>query len=202
VTVGRVTQLAVSCFVLGVGVVLLLDAALGSDGYSTMINGLHLALDTPFWVVNLVVAVLFVAMAWLRRLPPGLGTIVQPVVVGATVSLLMPMAPAPTELTWRLAELLVAFPVLCIGVAGYLASHLGAGPTEAAALAWDPPVPFKWSYSVVQVSGALIGWALGAAVGIGTFLVVLLVGPTVDLMTRAVFGTVTSQRPDAAVPEP
>lgn len=201
-TVGRVTQLVVSCFVLGVGIVLLLDAALGSDGYSTMINGLHLALDTPFWVVNLVVAVVFVAVAWLRGLPPGLGTIVQPVVVGATVSLLMPLAPAPTELGWRYVELVVAFPVVCIGVAGYLASHLGAGPTEAAALAWDPPVPFKWSYSVVQISGALIGWSLGAAVGVGTFLVVLLVGPTVDLMTRVVFGTSTSQRTDPAVLEP
>lgn len=191
---GRVTQLVVSCFVLGVGITLLLDAALGSDGYSTMINGLHLALDQPFWLVNLVVAVVFVALAWVRGLTPGLGTIVQPVIVGFTVSALTPLAPEPTELGWRYVELLVAFPILCIGVAGYLASHLGAGPTEAAALAWDPPLRFKWSYSILQISGALIGWALGAAVGVGTFLVVLLVGPVVDWMSHVVFRTTPEQR--------
>lgn len=46
----------------------------------------------------------------------------------------------------------------------YLGNNLGAGPAEAAALAWDPRVPFKWSYSAVQGGGAIVGWLLGAAV--------------------------------------
>lgn len=190
----RVTQLFVSCFVLGVGITLLLNAALGSDGYSTMINGLHLALDQPFWVVNLVVAVIFVALAWVRGLVPGLGTIVQPVVVGFTVSALTPVLPTPDEFGWQFVEMLVAFPILSIGVAGYLTTHLGAGPTEAAALAWDPPLRFKWSYSILQISGAIVGWALGADVGIGTVLVVLLIGPVVDWMSRVIFRATPEQR--------
>lgn len=192
--IARVTQLVVSCFVLGVGVTLLLNAALGSDGYSTMINGLHLALDQPFWAVNLVVAVIFVGLAWIRGLVPGLGTIVQPVVVGFTVSGMTPVLPQPDEFGWQVVEMLVAFVILSLGVAGYLTSHLGAGPTEAAALAWDPPLRFKWSYSILQVSGALVGWALGAAVGIGTLLVVLLIGPVVDWMSRVVFRATPEQR--------
>lgn len=190
----RVTQLVVSCFVLGVGVALLLNAALGSDGFSTLVNGLHLALDQPFWVVNLVVAVVFVAVAWIRGLKPGLGTIVQPVVVGVTVSAMTPVLPQPTELGWQIVELLVAFPIVCMGVAGYLTSHLGAGPTEAAALAWDPPLRFKWSYSILQVSSALIGWWLGADAGVGTVLVVLFIGPVVDWMSRAIFRATPEQR--------
>ena len=43
----QVVQLVVSCFVLGVGVGLLLDAALGSDGFSTMVNGLHFGTRSP-----------------------------------------------------------------------------------------------------------------------------------------------------------
>lgn len=190
----RVTQLVVSCYVLGVGVTLLLNAALGSDGFSTMVNGLHLALDQPFWLVNLVVAVIFVALAWVRGLTPGVGTIVQPMVVGFTVTLMTPILPEPSALGWRYVELIAAIPIVCLGVAGYLTSHLGAGPTEAAALAWDPPLRFKWSYSILQISTALIGWALGAAVGIGTLLVVLLIGPIVDWMSRAIFRTTPEQR--------
>ncbi len=68
-----------------------------------------------------------------------------------------------------------------MGIALYLGSHTGAGPAEAAALAWDPPVAFRWSYSVVQGGGALGGWLLGATVGVGTLAVIFLLGPAVDL---------------------
>ncbi len=176
--------LVVSCVVLGVGVALLLEASLGSDGYSTLINGLSIATGAPFVVVNCVVGVLLVAMAWVRGLRPGLGTVVQPVVVGFTVSAGMGVIAEPEQLALRAVLLVLAFPVLAIGVAGYLGSGTGAGPTEAAALAWDPPIPFRWSYSVVQGAGALVGWLLGAAIGPGTLLVILALGPAVDLLSR------------------
>ena len=40
-------QLVLACGVLGVGVALLLDAALGSDGYSSLVSGLTLATGLP-----------------------------------------------------------------------------------------------------------------------------------------------------------
>lgn len=85
----------------------------------------------------------------------------------------------------RLVVLPAAFILLAIGVAGYLASSTGAGPAEAAAIAWDPPVPFRWSYSIVQGGGALVGWLLGASIGPATLLVILLLGPSVDLCRRS-----------------
>ena len=179
----KVIRLVVSCVILGIGVAMLLIAALGSDGYSTMINGLSIALGAEFFVVNFVVGVLLVAMAWARGLTPGLGTIVQPLVVGFVVSGLLDAFTQPADLWARAVLLLLSFPVLAVGVAGYLASGTGAGPTEAAALAFDPPVPFKWSYSVVQGGGAIIGWFCGAAIGPGTALVIFLLGPCVDLLS-------------------
>ena len=182
----RTVQLVLSCVVLGVGVALLLRAALGSDGYSTLINGLSLAMNVPFVTVNIVVGLVLVGLAWARRVVPGPGTIVQPVVVGFVVSGVMSVVPEPEGLTVRAGLLVVAFPVLVIGVAGYLGSGTGAGPTEAAAFAFDPPLPFRWSYSIVQGGGALVGWMLGAAIGIGTLLVIALLGPMVDLISQRV----------------
>lgn len=176
--------LFISCLVLGAGVTMLLQAGLGSDGYSTLINGLSIATGAPFVLVNCVVGVLLVAMAWARGLRPGLGTVVQPVVVGFAVSAGMSVLDQPDHPILRGALLVLAFPVLAMGVAGYLGSGTGAGPTEAAALAWDPPVPFRWSYSVVQGGGALVGWLLGAAIGPGTLMVILLLGPAVDQLSR------------------
>jgi uncharacterized membrane protein YczE len=181
--VSQLVRLVVSCVILGIGVAMLLIASLGSDGYSTMINGFSIKLDVAFWIVNLVVGVLLVAMAWSRGLKPGLGTITQPVVVGFVVSGLLDAFDQPDALWVRILLLVLSFPVLAVGVAGYLAVNAGAGPTEAAALAFDPPVPFKWSYSVVQGGGALIGWLCGAAIGPGTILVIFLLGPLVDLLS-------------------
>ena len=118
----RLTRLLVSCVVLGAGVGLLLLAALGSDGYSTLVNGTSIAFGVPFLIVNCVVGVVLVLMAWLRGLRPGLGTIVQPVVVGAAVSVVLATVDEPDGLLVRTILLVVAFPVLALGVAGYLGS--------------------------------------------------------------------------------
>jgi uncharacterized protein len=180
----RTAMLLVGCVVLGTGVAMLLAADLGSDGYSTFVNGLTLTTGVDFWVVNLVVGVVLVALAALRKVYPGIGTVVQVVLVGVTVSVVLDVLDTPDTLGWQVALLAAAFPVLAVGIALYLGSHTGAGPAEAAALAWDPPVPFKWSYSVVQGGGALGGWLLGATVGVGTLAVILLLGPAVDVVAR------------------
>lgn len=182
--VSQLVRLTVSCAILGAGVAMLLRASLGSDGYSTMINGFSIATGVTFWAVNLVVGIVLVAMAWARGLTPGLGTITQPIVVGFVVSGLLEVFEEPEAMWVRAILLALSFPVVAVGVAGYLAVDAGAGPTEAAALAFDPPVPFKWSYSVVQGGGAALGWLCGAAVGPGTLLVIFLLGPLVDLLAR------------------
>jgi len=175
-------QLFVSCVLLGAGVALLLNADLGSDGYSMLINGLVKVTDVEFAVVNIAVGVLLVALAWLRGRTPGPGTVVQPAIVGLTVSALMPVFPEPTSWGGQSVEFAAAFVLLCVGVAGYLAVDLGAGPAEVAALAFDPPVPFKWSYSAFQLLAGLVGWLCGATFGVGTVVVVLLIGPVVARM--------------------
>ena len=163
---------------------MLLAADLGSDGYSTLVNGVSIGGDIAFLVSNVAISLGFLVLAATRRLWPGLGTLVQIVVVGFTVSWLLPVLDTPGTALGQALLLVAAFPVLATGIAAYLGSHLGAGPAEAAALAWDPPVPFRWSYSAVQGLGALVGWLLGATIGPGTLAVILFLGPAVDLVGR------------------
>ena len=181
---GRYAQLLVGCTVLGVGVALMLEAALGSDGYSTLVNGLTIASGLAFWQLNLLVGAVFVGRAWARGTRPGPGTLVQWFFVGFVISGVMAAIPEVGSMPLRIAMLVVALALIAVGVAAYLASGTGAGPAEAMALAWDPPIPFRWSYNLVQFGGALVGWLLGAAVGPGTIVVFLLLGPAVDLVRR------------------
>ncbi len=180
----RLALLVGGCVVLGIGVAMLLTADLGSDGYSTLVNGVSIGGGIPFVVANLLVSVAFLLLSALRKVIPGLGTLVQIVVVGFTVSWLLPVLDTPGSLFGQVLLLAAAFPVLALGIAAYLGTHLGAGPAEGAALAWDPPLPFRWSYSAVQGGGALVGWLLGATIGPGTIAVILVLGPAVDLASR------------------
>lgn len=183
-TLGRLLLLVGGCAVLGAGVALLLTADLGSDGFSTLVNGVALATGLSFWVSNLLVSVAFLSVAALRGVIPGIGTVVQVVVVGGVASLLLDRLATPATWQAQTVLLVATLPVLGVGIATYLGSHTGAGPAEAAGLAWDPPVPFRWSYSAVQGGGALAGWLLGATLGPGTLVVILLLGPLVDITGR------------------
>lgn len=196
-TPSRLTLLFIGCLVLGLGVGLLLTADLGSDGYSTLVNGISRSTGISFMVANLAVSAGFLLLAAVRGLIPDVGTLVQVVVVGVTVSVTIDLLETPESLAGRSAYLVVAFPVLAAGIAAYLGSNLGAGPAEAAALAWDPPLPFRWSYSFVQGGGAVVGWLLGAAIGPGTLAVVFLLGPAVDLAARTLRVNVTQGRAEA-----
>jgi uncharacterized membrane protein YczE len=180
----RLALVLVGCLVLGTGVAMLLTADLGSDGYSTLVNGLSIGADIAFLVSNIVISLGFLVISAARKVWPGLGTLVQIVVVGFTVSWLLPVLDTPPTLLGQSLLLVAAFPVLALGISLYLGAQLGAGPAEAAALAWDPPVPFRWSYGAVQGLSALVGWLLGATIGPGTLAVIFVLGPVVDLVSR------------------
>jgi uncharacterized membrane protein YczE len=182
----RYVQLVLACVVLGVGVALLLEAAMGSDGYSTLVNGISIASGVAFWQLNILVGAAFIGLAWVRGLRPGVGTVVQWFLVGFVISAVLVAVPDVQALSGRIAMLVAALGLITVGVAAYLASATGAGPAEAMALAWDPPIPFRWSYNLVQASGALVGWLLGAAAGPGTVAAFLLLGPAVEAFRRAV----------------
>src|SRR5690606_34246700 len=114
----------------------------------------------------------------------------------------LPLMPGPESLALRGVEMVAGLLVLAVGVAGYLAVELGAGPAEAAALAFDPPVPFRWSYTVLQVTSMGVGWVLGADVGVATVLVSLLLGQLVARLQPLLTPATLRRAAPIAPPEP
>lgn len=164
----------------------MLCARLGSDGYSTLVNGISLAGRVPYALASWSLGLTLVLLAWIRRVRPGIGTIVHPFVVGSTVDLVLHLG-TPGWTVARIALLGTGAGVLALGVAVYLGAALGSGPFESAALALRP-IPFRTAYMVLQAAGTAIGWLLGAAAGPGTLLIVFGVGPLV-VMIRGRAGT-------------
>lgn len=176
----RAIQLPLGCIVLGFGVAMLLTANFGSDGYSTLMSGLTRATGIDFAIISWVAAALLVLLAWSRGQKPGPGTLCQLVVVGLSVSVLLKVLPTVDGYGARIGLFAAGYVVLCVGVAAYLATDLGAGPTEGAALAFDPPLPFRWSYTIFQGLCVLVGWLCGATVGVGTIVLAAGIGWSID----------------------
>ena len=95
---GQAGQLLGSCIALGLGVGMVLVAALGSDGYSSLVNGISRATGAPYAEVNWTLGFTAVLLARLRGVRPGLGTITHPVVVGLTVNAVLDPPPTPGSL--------------------------------------------------------------------------------------------------------
>lgn len=177
----RAGQLTVSCVVLGVGVGLVLSARLGSDGYSSLINGLVRASGVSYALVSPAIGLTLVLAAWTRGVRPGVGTVTHPLVVGLTVNTVLGHLGTPENALARVALLVAGVLVLALGVTGYLDAELGSGPFEAVTFALRP-LPFRLAYNGLQAVAALTGWALGADIGIGTLVVVFGVGPVVHAL--------------------
>ena len=180
--VRRVAALLVGYAIVGVGVGLVLDARLGSDGYSTAIYGISKAAEVPYAFVNWGLGAALVLGAWLRGIRPGLGTPVHPIIVGATVDFVLLPGSPPSTAT-RIALLAVGAVVLAVGVAIYLGAALGAGPFESLALALHP-VQFRTAYVFLQALGTIVGCSLGAPAGPWTLLIVFGIGPLVAALRR------------------
>ena len=107
--------LVAGCLVLGTGVAMLLTADLGSDGFSTLVNGTAISTGLPFFVANLFISLAFLLVAAARRLLPGIGTVVQIVLVGLVVDRLLPVLDTPDTVLGQALLLTAAFPVLAVG---------------------------------------------------------------------------------------
>lgn len=126
----RVLRLLSGCLILGFGVALILIADLGSDGFSTLVNGLRLRTGWPFFVANVVVSVTFLLIAAARRVIPGIGTLAQVALVGGVASIVLDVLDTPAGLPGRVALLALSLPVLAWGSRSTSAPISVLGPSR------------------------------------------------------------------------
>jgi uncharacterized membrane protein YczE len=147
------------------------------------------SLNTPLGIGTATVLISFLVLcAWvpLRQLP-GLGTVLNAIVIGVALGVMLEVLPA--DPSGALAWLLMAGGIGAVAVGGgvYLGVRLGPGPRDGLMTGLHARTgrSLRLVRTVIELSALTAGFALGGTVGIGTVAFALLIGPGVHAVFYA-----------------
>lgn len=197
----RLLSLCIGQVLCAVGICLQVEARLGVGPWDVLHQGISRRTGISFGAVGVLVGV--VAMvAWIPlRQRPGVGTLVNIVLVGLLIDAFLPHTPRPDTTTLRWVQLVVGLVVLAVGVALYLGAGLGDGPRDGLMRALiEAGLSVRAARTLLEVVVLLTGTLLGGDFGPGTFVVALGIGPVLHvLLPLASFDPVPAETEQLAV---
>ncbi|CAG7622743.1 YitT family protein [Leucobacter soli] len=175
----RSTQLLIGLFLFGFGVSLIVRGDLGAAPWDVLTLGIISHIPVSFGVVTISVSII-VLLCWIPlREKPGIGTLLNAVLIGPSADVGFLVLPETTELWLRILYLVLG--VVLIGVASglYIGARLGPGPRDGlmTGLHRVTKLPIWVTRTGLEATVLLIGWLLGGTVGFGTLFFVLAIGP-------------------------
>lgn len=190
----RVVLLLIGLWIAHLGVTLFLQTNLGSDPFNVFVQGLFRAIPWPEWAgmthgrVHLLVSLLImVVLLVVDRSYVGIGTVLCMALGGPIIDVytlwLSPFLNETLPLVVRVPLLAVGCVILAFGMTIVIRSQAGTGPNDlvAVVLSDKSGKPFGPVRIGVDLTFALVGFALGGVVGIGTIICAFLVGPAAQL---------------------
>ena len=181
----RLPRLLVGLVLFGVGIASMVRADLGLSPWDVLHQGVAGRTALSIGTVSILTSVA-VLLLWIPlRERPGLGTVLNAVLIGLVVDLTLWLVPPVAAMPPRLA-LLAAGPVLVgIGSGFYIGAGLGPGPRDGLmtglARRGLPVGPVR---AGIEATVLVLGWVLGGTVGVGTVVFTLSIGPLVQLALR------------------
>jgi uncharacterized membrane protein YczE len=178
----RLTQLGIGLVLYGLTLAMIIRATLGNAPWDVLHQGMaeHLPITIGTAVIAMSVVVL---LAWIPlREKPGLGTLLNSVVVGLSADVFLGLIHTPAAPGVR-ALLLVGGVVLnAVATALYIGSQFGPGPRDGlmTGLHRRTGVSIQAVRTGLEVSVVIAGALLGGTVGIGTVLYAVAIGPLVQ----------------------
>ncbi len=168
----------------GFGESLLIHSTIGVSPWTVLAEGLSLKLNWSVGFATFIVSVL-VLSAWIfLRQKPGLGTLLNIIIIAGMIDLSLFLFDFSTN-NFLLNVLTGISGVLFVGLGSgiYLIANLGPGPRDGlmTGLQRITKFPIAWVRASIEISVVILGWILGGTVGIGTLIFAFGIGPAVAL---------------------
>ncbi|MTD16371.1 hypothetical protein GIS00_20735 [Nakamurella sp. YIM 132087] len=196
----RFSQLLVGVVMYGITMGLMVRSVLGLDPWDVFHQGLtellgnRLSYGTVITVVSAVVLLLWIPL----RQRPGIGTLVNALVIGWTTDLTLSLVPPTDDMRLRIGYLVLGVLGNAVGGALYIGAGLGPGPRDGlmTGLVARGVGSIRLVRTVIELSVLGIGWLLGGLVGVGTVLYALAIGPLLHVLLPRLSVRAPEPRPD------
>ncbi len=196
----RLMRLLIGLLLYGVSLSLLVMARLGIDPWDVFQQGLarHTGIPIGTWAVLIGIGVLFLWIPLRQR--PGLGTVLNVLVIGTVMDLVLAHVTPPTTLPARLIALFGGVGLNGVATGLYIGAGLGPGPRDGLMVGLAARGPsIRLVRTSIEVTVLLIGWRLGGNLGWGTLLYALAIGPLAQIFIPLF---TVRPIPDANAPRP
>lgn len=184
--VSRLSRLLVGLPLFGIGCALTVAAGLGVDPWTVLAEGVSLRTGVGIgWVTNALGALILLAWIPLRQ-RPGVGTVMNVLLVGTTMQIALDLLPVIDHPALRALALLGGIALVAVASGIYLGADLGAGPRDGLMTGLSRRIgwPLWRARATVELTVLAGGWALGGTVGIGTIAFAVGIGPAVHVAMR------------------
>lgn len=183
----RALRLLAGLWLFALGTVLSLWASLGVPPWDVLHDGIRRNTPLSFGVAVIAIGVLLVLVSALFGVRPGPGTIANMILIGTFVDLMLLTGVGDdlgeAHMALRVAVAVAGVAVVGLGSALYIGANLGAGPRDSLMVLAATKLGVRVGVARAAIEGTalLTGWLLGGAVGIGTVLFVVAIGPSVGV---------------------
>ena len=180
--------LCVGLWIFGTGDAVIVAAGVGNTPWTVLAEGIALMTDRTIGQATFFVSVA-VLLLWIPlREKPGIGTILNAILIAVAIEYMLPVLPTPEGGLESLLQVIGGIALVGIGSGIYLTANLGPGPRDG----WMTGMRRVSGYPIgnvraaIEISVVVIGWSLGGTVGIGTVLFAVMIGPTVAVCLNIV----------------
>jgi uncharacterized membrane protein YczE len=175
--------LMLGLWLFGTGEAFLVDAGIGQSPWTVLAYGLAKTFGLTIGETTFLTSV-FVLLLWIplkRR--PGLGTVMNILVVALALQVMINILPSPTNFAAQLVEVLIGIAIVGIASGLYITCNVGPGPRDGLMTGLNARTGIRVGRVRlgIEVIVLTIGWALGGIVGIGTLLFAVLIGQAVAM---------------------
>ena len=181
----RLPCLVAGLVIFGFGIAVMAEAGLGLGPWEALHQGLGRLTGQPLGTVSILLGIPILALWWPLGERPGLGTLLNVMLIGSSTNLGLAVLPSLAEAGNLVQVVAMVVGVVIIGVGSglYLAADLGPGPRDGLMTGIHRRfgLSIRRARTIVEVTVLVIGFLLGGTIGLGTVVFALAIGPLVQL---------------------
>ena len=174
--------LCLGLFIFGLGEGLLLVSTTGNSPWSVLAEGVSKLTGITIGTSTFMISVIVLSFWIFLKQKPGIGTILNIIVVAGVIDLTLNFVDPPTSILSKYILAIVSVLLVGLGSGIYLVANLGPGPRDGLMTGLTKATGFPSAFvrASLEITVVLLGWYLGGTVGMGTLIFAFGIGPAVS----------------------